>query len=167
MAKKLAIEEFLRARGYQIAPHTIDSSDFIFNAAYMAALNANDQVLATRLRTAYLDFVIGATEFAERVTPRIFGRDIPQTLLLHANDINADSLDALLKRLKECGYRFVTLDSAMRDPAYKTKDTLVTKFGPTWLWRWRSSLGVTVSFQDDPEPPDWVVELYRSSTKSQ
>lgn len=33
-AKKQAIEEFLAARGYVIAPHTIDSEDFIFNVAY-------------------------------------------------------------------------------------------------------------------------------------
>jgi hypothetical protein len=36
-AKKQAIEEFLAARGYVIAPHTIDSEDFMFNVAYFSA----------------------------------------------------------------------------------------------------------------------------------
>lgn len=158
--KKDAIEEFLARRGYKIAPHTIDSSDFIFNAVYVRALDEGDKALATRLRVAYLEFVIRATEFAERVSPRIFGRDIPQTILLHANDINADCLGELLKRLEARGYQFVTLDSAMTDPAYRTRDTFVTKFGPTWLWRWVKSQGMTVSFQDDPDPPEWVMDFY-------
>ena len=160
--KKASIEQFLGSRGYQIAPHTIDSADYIFNVWYVQALNSNDQAMATRIQTEYLEFVIRATEFAEYIAPRIFGRDIPQTLIVHANDINADTLDALLKRLEERGYRFVTLDSAMSDTAYQTRDTLVTSFGPTWLWRWRQSLGLAVSFRDDPEPPDWILELYNA-----
>lgn len=162
-AKKEAIEQFLAMHGYQIGPHTVDSSDFIFNAGYVHVLNKEDLATATRIRAAYLDFVIRATEFAEHISPQVFGRDIPQTILLHANDINADSLDELLKRLEKRGYRFVTLDNVMNDPAYQAKDKFVTKFGPTWLWRWRQSLGLTVTFRDDPEPPDWVLELFNVS----
>jgi hypothetical protein len=63
-------------------------------------------------------------------------------------------------RLKERGYRFITLDAAMSDAAYQTRDTFVTKAGPTWLWRWTRSLGLAVSFRDDPEPPKWIMDLY-------
>jgi peptidoglycan-N-acetylglucosamine deacetylase len=58
------------------------------------------------------------------------------------------------------GYRFIMLDEAISDPAYQTKDTDVSKGGPTWLWRWMKSLGMDVSFKDDPEPPQWVMDLY-------
>ena len=121
--------------------------------------------MAKRLREAYLDFTIAALDFAERLSPEIFGREIPETLLIHANDLNADCLDELLKRLGARGYRFVTLDQAMSDPAYQTKDTYVSKFGPTWLWRWMASKGLNtkgmkVSGKDDPEPPQWVIDLY-------
>jgi peptidoglycan-N-acetylglucosamine deacetylase len=165
-AKKEAIENFLAARGYKVTPHTIDSSDFIFNAAYARALRNKDEAMAGRLREAYLDFTIAATEFAERFSPEIFGREIPQTLLLHANDITADCLDEMLRRLTARGYRFVTLDEAMGDPAYQTRDTYVGKYGPTWLWRWMESKGMDgkgmkVSGKDDPEPPKWVMELLR------
>ena len=71
--------------------------------------------------------VMATTEFAEKVSPKIFGRDIPQTLLLHSNDITADCLDEILTRFKARGYRFVTLDAVMADPAYQTKDTYITK----------------------------------------
>jgi peptidoglycan-N-acetylglucosamine deacetylase len=158
--KKLAIEKFLAARGYKVTPHTIENSDFIFNIGYAQALHKQDPSLAKRLHDAYLDFTIAATEFAESISPKIFGREIPQTLLIHANDINADCLDELLTRFEARGYSFVTLDEAMKDPAYQTKDTYVGKSGPTWLWRWMKSKGMNLSFAADPEPPQWVFELY-------
>jgi len=160
-AKKEAIEKSLAARGYKVTPHTIENSDFIFNVGYVHALRNRDEAMAKRLREAYLDFTVAATEFAERISPQIFDREITQTLLLHANDINADCLDEMLRRLAARGYRFVTLDEAMTDPAYQTKDTYIGKSGPTWLWRWMKSKGMNVSFKDDPEPPQWVVDLYR------
>lgn len=40
-----------------------------------------------------MSFTIAATEFTERASPQIFGREITQTLLVHANDINADCMD--------------------------------------------------------------------------
>ncbi len=158
--KKEAIEHFLAARGYKVTPHTIENSDFIFNAGYVRARMKRDEATATKLRESYLDFTIAATEFAERVSPQIFGREIPQTLLLHANDLNADCLNELLDRLERRGYRFVTLDEAMANPAYQTKDSTVSRNGPTWLWRWMKSMGLNISFRDDPEPPQWVLDLF-------
>lgn len=160
--KKEAIEQFLAARGYKVTPHTIENSDFVFNVPFAIALHQNDAALAKRVREAYLDFSMAATEFAENISQQIFGREIPQTLLIHANDINADALDALLTRFEARGYRFVTLDEVMKDPAYQTRDTWVGKMGPTWLWRWMKSKGMNVSFAADPDPPKWVMDLYNA-----
>ncbi len=167
-AKKEAIEAFLTERGYKATPHTVDSSDFIFNVCYVSALRKKDEATAKRLREAYLNFTLAATEFAERFSSEIFGLEITQTLLVHANDITADCLDEMFSRLADRGYRFVTLDDAMSDPAYQTKDIHVGRYGPTWLWRWMESKGMNtkgmkVSGKDDPEPPEWVMELYRQS----
>jgi peptidoglycan/xylan/chitin deacetylase (PgdA/CDA1 family) len=124
-----------------------------------AKKEAIERFLAGRV---YLDFAVEATAFAERVAPEMFGRDIPQTLLVHANDITADTLDDLLDQLERRGYRFVSLEDAMRDAAYGTPDTLVSRFGPTWLWRWRESLGLKVSFKGDPEVPQWVTDAFNN-----
>ena len=158
--KKEAIEKFLATRGYKITPHTIENSDFIFNVAYVAAVQKNDQALAKRLREEYVAYTIAATEFAERISPQIFGREIPQTLLVHVNDITADCLDELLQRFEGRGYSFVALDAVMADPAYQTKDTYVGKFGPSWLFRWMKSKGMDVDFAGDPDPPKWIVDSY-------
>jgi peptidoglycan/xylan/chitin deacetylase (PgdA/CDA1 family) len=158
--KKEAVEKFLASRGYRVAPHTIENSDFVFNVGYARARRDKDQAMMDRLRNAYLDYTVAVTEFAEKVPPQVFGREIPQTLLIHANDLNGDCLDELLKRFEARGYHFITLDEAMADPAYQTRDTLVSKYGPSWLWRWASSLGKKVDGRGDPEPPQWVTDLY-------
>ena len=158
--KKEAIEKFLAARGYKVTPHTIENSDFIFNVPYAQALEKGDAALAKRVRETYLDFTIAATEFAEKISPQLFGREIPQLLILHSNDLNADCLDEILKRFTARGYKFVSLDTVMADPAYQTKVTYITKYGPTWLFRWSQSKGLTISFRGDPDPPKWVLDLY-------
>ena len=159
--KKNAIDAFLIARGYRIAPHTIENSDFIFNVVYARALDANDTALATRVREAYIEFTFATTAFAQQLAPQIFGHDIPHTLLLHANKLNADTLGELLTGYRSRGYAFITLQHAMADPSYATPDTMVSSSGPTWLWRWARSLGKKVSGKDDPEPPAWVAEAYK------
>lgn len=60
-----------------------------------------------------------ATEFAENISAQIFGHSIPQTLLLHANDINADCLEDVLAKFDRRGYQFVSLDTATSHPAYR------------------------------------------------
>lgn len=158
--KKEAIEKFLAKRGYKVTPHTLENSDFIFNVAYVQARQKNDEALAKRVRDEYVAYTMAATEFAEKISPEIFGREIPQTLILHTNDITADCLDELLRLFTERGYTFVTLDKVMADPAYQTRDTLITKGGPTWLWRWMKSKGMNVDFSADPDPAKWVLDLY-------
>ena len=159
-AKKRAVETFLAERGYKVAPHTIENSDFVFNVPYVKARGSGDVAMSGRLANAYLEFTFAATVFAERIAPKVFGRDIPQALLVHSNDITADCLDKMLAGFEGRGYRFITLDEAMSDEAYQTPDTFVTRAGPTWLWRWMKSKGMSVSFKDDPELSSWVSDLY-------
>lgn len=161
VAKKAEIDHFLLRRGYKVAPYTIDSQDYIFNAVYLQSKEQGDNVSAARVCEAYSEFVIDATEFAENVSVQIFGHNIPQTLLLHANDINANCLERVLVQLDCRGYEFVSLDTVTSHPAYRTKDTFVTKYGPSWLWRWAKSKEINVSFRGDPEPPDWVAAWYQ------
>jgi hypothetical protein len=112
------------------------------------------------LRDEYLALTITAIEFAEKISPQIFGREIPQILLIHSNDINADCLDEMLKQFEARGYKFVTLDAAMADPAYQTKDTYISKYGPTWFFRWSKSKGMDLDFKGDPDPAKWIMDLY-------
>ena len=160
LEKKEAVDKFLAARGYKVTPHTLENSDWIFNVPYVEAVQKGDKAMAERVRKEYLDFTIAATEFAEKIAPQIFGREIPLLLIIHSNDINADCLDEMLRRFAARGYKFVTLDSVMADPAYQTENTYINKYGPTWFVRWARTKGLKLDFSGDADPPKWVMDLY-------
>ncbi len=65
----------------------------------------------------------------------MFGRPIRHIFLIHSNEINADSLDAMLERLTERGYRFISLDRALEDEAFQVSDDYVGPWGLSWLHR--------------------------------
>ena len=159
--KKAGIEAALAARGYVVTPHTIENADWLFNVGYRRAVEAGNAAETQRFAAAYLAYTRAVVAFAEDASTRVFGRGIPQVLLIHANTLNADVLGTVLDDLVARGYRFVTLDEAMRDPAYRTPDTWVGRHGPTWLFRWSRSLGQAVSFAGEPEPPAWVADAAR------
>lgn len=158
---KAAFESFLRERGYRVAPFTIENSDYMFNQIYAEARRNKDSGLMERLRKAYLDHNDEQFGFMEALSSEMFGREINQILLIHANDINADCLDQMLRRLEGRGYRFVTLDQALEDNAYQTKDEYIGLNGPSWLHRWTVSLGLKMKLNQEPDPPKWVLDMFK------
>ena len=157
---KLAIETFLQEHGYRIAPVTVDNSEWIFARAYDEALDRNDPALQQRLATAYLDYMEEMVAYYEVASQRLFEREIPQVLLVHANALNAHHFGALVERLRQRGYRFINLETALQDPAYQSPDTFTGAGGITWLHRWALTRGVEKSFFDgEPRTPQWVQEV--------
>jgi peptidoglycan/xylan/chitin deacetylase (PgdA/CDA1 family) len=169
---KSAFLDFLHERGYRIAPFTVENSDYAFNAVYVQALEDGDRELAERVRSAYLDFQDTIFGFFEELSVKLFGYEIKQILLIHANKMHADSLDALLAKLAERGYRFISLDEALKDKAYQTPDEYVGPSGPSWLHRWSIHKGVPVrevrgrifpgTLLEEPDPPKFILELFQA-----
>ena len=157
---KEQVEAFLKSRGYVNAPVTIDNADYIFNKVYNDALAKDDHDLADRVRAAYLQFEDVNLDYFERLTSDTLGRNMAHIMLLHSNDINAACLDELLTRLEARGYQFITIDEALKDPAYQIKDDFVSGWGISWLHRWRQTLGKPPAYRDSPDPPKWVLDLY-------
>jgi len=78
-------------------------------------------------------------------------------MLLHVNKLNAEMIDSVLALFAQKQYRFVSLDSALADPAYSIPDQFVTREGLMWAYRWAKELGVHVNGSEEPEPPDWIL----------
>jgi hypothetical protein len=97
-------------------------------------------------------------DWFETLAKEDFGREIPQILLIHANDLHTDALDALMTKIEQRGYRWVTLGDAMKDAAYTTRDDFVGTTGPSWLHRWRVAKNLPPRMKDEPDPPQWVVD---------
>jgi peptidoglycan/xylan/chitin deacetylase (PgdA/CDA1 family) len=156
-AARAAFEDFLKARGYRIAPVTIDNDDYIFNDAYEYASERGAAETAKRIADAFLSYMDEKFIFFERNSNELFGRPIAQVLLLHANRLNADTFAELAARLERRGYRFVTLDEALTDPAYQSRDTYSGPAGMTWLHRWALTKGMPKAFYaGEPDVPPFV-----------
>lgn len=156
---------FLAPRGLQVAPFTVEHGDYLFNRLYVTARAAGDTAAMRRVGKAYLEQLDLAFGFMEGLAAETFGRPIPQVFLIHANDINADYLTAMLNRLEERGYRFVSLAEAVEDPGYATPDGYSGTAGVSWLHRWRESLGLDARLRDEPDPPQWVLDAYREAVE--
>lgn len=150
--KRRAFEAFLAGRGYTVAPVTIDNDDYVYASVYADALRRGDQALASRLAADYLGYMESVFAFVEGVSRNLLGREIPQVLLLHANSLNADWFPRLAAMIKARGYRFITLDAALRDEAYRRPDTYVGNWGFSWLHHWELTEGRKRS--PSPDPPD-------------
>jgi peptidoglycan-N-acetylglucosamine deacetylase len=135
---------------------TIDNDEFVYAAAYASSLRRGNTVAAMRIADDYLRYMELVFTFFEDVSRRA-RREIPQILLLHANSLNADRFDALAEALKRRGYRFVSVDQALEDPAYGLRDEFVGAPANSWFNHWEVTAGRPPV--PTPKPPEWVGAL--------
>jgi len=159
--KHSAVAAFLAKRGYRVATCTIDNEDYLFNHAYVLMLSRKDEASARRLRAEYLAYTATEIDYYNSLHKQVFGREIPQVMLLHVNQLNADVIDELLAIFEQKQYRFVTLDTAQSNPAYQTPDRLATAGGTMWGYRWAKERGVKVDGRLETEPAAWISEYGR------
>ncbi len=155
-AKHDALVAFLAQHGYQSALCTIDSSDYIFNAAYVKMLAKKDAPNEEKLRDDYLAYTRVEIDYYAGLNKQVFGYEPPEVMVLHDNRLNADMVEQVLAIFEQKNYKFVSLETAQSDPAYQTPDTDVTRFGPMWGYRWALERGVKVKGSLETEPPKWV-----------
>ena len=160
-AKTDSLHDFLQARGYEIAPVTIDNAEWIFNSAYDSVLFVNDKQRMSEVGRSYIEYMEQKVKYYEGQSQKLFGRNIKHILLLHANRINADYLDDLIKMLKRNSYSFISLKEALKDEAYSTPITRYNRhWGMSWLDRWALSRGEKAEFfKDEPSAPDFIMKL--------
>lgn len=154
LAVRNEVASFLRKRGYRNAVVTLDSDEFLYNNAYAAALDAHDSAHALRIANAYVRFMGDITAFYERRTNEVVGHPIPHVLLLHVSALAADHLDELLTMFERRGYHFISIDEAMRDPAYALTDGYIGRKGLSWIHRWGVSKGMPIVWEPDAKIPE-------------
>ncbi len=156
---KADLDRFLAEHGYTIAPISFDNADYIFSRAYDVAYDRGDKAAMTKVGAAYVPYMEKKLEYWERQSVKLFGREIAQTLLIHANFINSDYFDDLAAMFKRRGYRFVDLETALNDDAYRLPDTYVGPAGISWLHRWALDKGREFIIADEPTVPEFVLKL--------
>ena len=158
MAVKTAIYKFLAENGYTVAPISFDNADYIFSRAYDLAFDKKDMALMKRVGEAYVPYMEAKLDYWERQSMKILGREISQTLLIHANFINSDYFDDLAAMMKKRGYKFVTLEKSLKDEAYRLPDNFTRRAGISWLHRWTLDKGWDFVVPDEPKVPKFVLK---------
>ena len=155
-----SLAAFLNDNGYTEAPVSIDNSDYIYSWAYEKVLSEKNDSLAKQIAIDYISHMEKALVHYEGQSKKLFGHNIKQILLMHANPLNADYMDELLQMFVNHGYKFITLEEALKDPAYLTKDEFYKKAGISWLDRWAYTQGKRGNFYaGEPVPEDYIMEL--------
>ncbi|AMV16139.1 Predicted dienelactone hydrolase [Legionella pneumophila] len=140
-------ESFLKHEGYLVAPVTIDTDDWKFNQQLHEFPQNKDKIIQSYLKHTRAKFA-----FYESASKQMFGRNINQIWLLHANLVNSLAIESLLTIAQEYGYHFISLDDALQDKAYLSADSYYAHFGVSWLYRWDFTRGKVVDWSQDPEP---------------
>jgi len=117
--KREGARQFLILQHYQIAPVTLDFFDYRWNVPYQRCLATNDLAAIDWLKHSYLENASGAIEIARQLAQLDFGRPIKHVMLLHLNQFNAEMMDSLLTAYEQHDVKFIGLDEALCDAAYR------------------------------------------------
>ncbi len=130
---------FLESRNTQIAHATVIPDDYLYNFTLNKLGRQPDSSDAEQLMQEYLNHIFDELDAAHLQSKQLFGRSIPQVLLLRANRLNAIYLNDLLAALVDFNYEFVTLEYALSDPAFDSPDGYFGSEGVGWLERLANS----------------------------
>ena len=149
---KAGLQAFLDEQGYVVAPVTFDNADYLFAAAYTRP------EYRERARREYVPYMESVVASFEAASVALAGREFPEILLIHANELNADLMPELLAMFRSRGYTFVTLEQALADDVYRMPEDYVGRGGFSWIHRWTRTKGLPT--KAEPEPPAWASEAW-------
>ncbi|ELQ16504.1 polysaccharide deacetylase [Xanthomonas translucens] len=79
---------------------------------------------------------------------------------MHANALNAVAFPELIAAARRRGYAFVSLDEALRDPAYRHAEGYPGGGGISWLHRWAMAEHTPKDvYAGELAVPGWVLAL--------
>ncbi|HEX3127310.1 MAG TPA: polysaccharide deacetylase family protein [Thermoanaerobaculia bacterium] len=132
-AKLDAMRAYLGESGQRNLPVTIDTQDWSFEEPWVEARKKGDEKALARIGEEYQQALQLEVRTYESLGDELFGRPVPQILLLHANEVGSAQWDRLFTWLEERGYRFATADEVLADPAFAKPHRYVSHFGSS-LW---------------------------------
>jgi len=120
---KLYLEE------YNITPvhATVVIEDYLFNLSLEKMGKLPDSAAYEDLMNEYINHVIDEIEKSKRLAKEVLKRSCRHILRLKANRLNAVYLDEMLTALEGMGYKFISLNRALKDDLYSSPEAY---FGP-------------------------------------
>lgn len=124
-----AMRSYLQRSGQRNLPVTIDNQDWSFERPWVEARRAGDHRRLELLQDDFLSAMRLMVRHHERTGDRLFQRQVPQILLLHATEVGAAMWDDLFTWLAEEGHGFATADEVLQDAALQEPHAYVGPFG--------------------------------------
>lgn len=110
---------WLKSQGYRIADVSLSFDDWAYAETYARCMDQGDQAAIAAMKAGYLQRVDAIIARNRALSRRVYGRVIPQVLLTHMGAWGAATLPEVLARLDAAGARYVTLEHAQADAAYR------------------------------------------------
>jgi hypothetical protein len=130
-------------------------------SAFAKARAQNDAGAVKRVSEGYVKFAAQKFDYCDQVAAELFDRPIKHILLLHANELTAENLDALAVMLKNKGYKFISVEQALQDPVYQMPEKYLGT--SDWLAHWAFNKGKKLS---PPQPADFLQQPYLDNQRS-
>lgn len=111
-----ALRLALAQRGLSSGYVTVDSYDWYLEQLTNQAARAGQRIDRDALRALYVETIVGAAEFTDRIAVETLGRSPAHVLLLHETDLAALFIADAVAALRANGWEIVTADEAYRDP---------------------------------------------------
>jgi peptidoglycan/xylan/chitin deacetylase (PgdA/CDA1 family) len=161
---KARVESWLASHGYTSVKYTFDNNEWMYSYAYDMARNDNDLNTMKEVREAYLAYMGKMFEHFEAYSTEMFGRDIPQTLVLTPSRLVTDTADEFFGMAAKRGYSFIAIDEAQSDEAYRTKENFTGDSGISWFERWAMAKGSKL--RPEPEVDADVQRIWKEKQAS-
>lgn len=116
-------------------PATVLPEDYLYNLRLTKMGKQPDSAQFDALLNEYVNHVLDELERSERVAKQVAGRRVKQILILQANRLNAVYLDEMLGAIKAMGYKFITVDQALKDNIYSESEAYFGTRRLGWLDR--------------------------------
>jgi len=116
VATRDAVRAGLAQRGLINGYVTIDSYDWYLDDLANRARAAGQPMDMAALRDLYVEIVVEAAEFQDRLARETLDRQPVQVVLMHEIDLEAMFLPDAIAALRRRGWRIATMDEAYRDP---------------------------------------------------
>lgn len=168
LEKREAVRSYLLKNDYRIAEVTIDYDDWAWNAAYIRCVTQHDSKSIAWLKAHIADDAERRLRESKAEAKLLFGRDVAQILLVHDGVFDAVMLNTILRGFRSQGVKFITLDQALADPAYKIDPGRPYDGGLTFLEQIAEVRKVSLdSVGEDPYTVDKLNEICKQAPATQ
>jgi len=142
--KRSDVRSWLVSHHYRIAPVTVYVEHWEWSEAYARCVARQDGPATRWVKHMYLEAAKASLAWARTVSAQLLQRQIKHILLLHANALDAAILDDLLRAHQAEGISFISLESALQDPAYAIYEDEAGEGDQTFLVQAARAQGVHI-----------------------